>query len=399
MGKLSSFFFGKWHIVINYILATVGVVALLGYQLVKITKGMASASELATIQQSASLHGLLHNPLFLPYKCLTYLLLKTPLQSLTAVRLTSVIFGAASIWLFYRIVKNWYTPRVAVLATILYATSSWFLNTARFGSPQILFTAILVGLWAGLLFRSYERHPWLVVVVAGLVPAICYVPGLIWFVLAAAIWQFKHIIKVLKTLPIKPKLAAFLIGLIGFAPLVAGLILEPQFIRPLLGVPQPLPTVHTMLTNLLNIPLNLFYHGPTNPAVWIAGTPLVDFFGLVMLVLGLYALRFNFALDRIQMLLALLILSTVLLIFGGINIIILQPLVYVAIASGIAFMLQQWFTVFPRNPLARLLAVTLLTAAIGLSCYYQLSHYFIAWRHSPETQAVYNIQVPSNLLK
>jgi len=52
-------------------------------------------------------------------------------------------------------------------------------------------------------------------------------------------------------------------------------------------------------------------------------------------------------------------------------------------------MLQQWFTVFPRNPFARSAGAILMTIVVLLAAYNGFSQYFIAWPNTPETKAVF----------
>jgi hypothetical protein len=70
--------------------------------------------------------------------------------------------------------------------------------------------------------------------------------------------------------------------------------------------------------------------------------------------------------------------------------ILMLPFVYLIVAAGIGFMLQQWFRVFPRNPIARTLGASLITIAVISSSGYNLTHYFIAWAKAPETQSTFS---------
>lgn len=398
MNKISLFLARNWQLLLAYTLGTAVVAAILGLQLDSLLPATAQ-EEIAALEQSASFGELVRNPLFMPHKLMTYAFLQLPLSPLLAIRLASAVFGGLGILLFYRVVKAWYTPRVSILATMLFASSSWLLHAARLGTPSIMYLSVLSILWAGLLFRSYKSHPGVVPLICGIVGVTIYVPGFLWFVLAAAVWQRKQLPAVFSAISAKLKVLSVSLILILAAPLAVGAVLRPRLILPLLGIPDSFPKLAQLAGNLIDIPKNLVYQGPADPVSWLPNTPFIDFFGLIMLVLGLYALRFSFGLDRIKTLVGLLVVSVILIVIGSAETIILQPLVYLAIASGIAFMLQQWFTVFPRNPVARLIAIAVITGAVGMSGFYQLSHYFIAWRLSPEVRQAYSHEVPANLLQ
>jgi hypothetical protein len=57
----------------------------------------------------------------------------------------------------------------------------------------------------------------------------------------------------------------------------------------------------------------------------------------------------------------------------------------------VALLLQQWFTVFPRNPLARLIGVLMVSLLVVLSAYYNTRHYFVAWPKNSQTEQVFGI--------
>lgn len=69
---------------------------------------------------------------------------------------------------------------------------------------------------------------------------------------------------------------------------------------------------------------------------------------------------------------------------AGIDAIYIAPFLYIIAAAGIALLLQQWFTVFPKNPFARSVGVVLISICISASVAYNLHRYFIAWPHTPE---------------
>jgi hypothetical protein len=55
------------------------------------------------------------------------------------------------------------------------------------------------------------------------------------------------------------------------------------------------------------------------------------------------------------------------------------------VATGIAYMLHEWFKVFPHNPIARSIGIIVIAIAILLTSVYQTRSYFVAWRYSPDT--------------
>jgi NhaP-type Na+/H+ and K+/H+ antiporter len=74
------------------------------------------------------------------------------------------------------------------------------------------------------------------------------------------------------------------------------------------------------------------------------------------------------------------------------DIVLLLPFVYIGIITGIVELINQWFTYFPRNPLARNIGISLLVFSISLTSAYHLESYFVAWPNDPDTKAVYVIK-------
>jgi membrane protein YdbS with pleckstrin-like domain len=68
---------------------------------------------------------------------------------------------------------------------------------------------------------------------------------------------------------------------------------------------------------------------------------------------------------------------------------LILPVVYLLIASGIAYMLHLWLKVFPANPVARSLGIIIIMLAVFLTSIYQTRSYFVAWRYNSETSEVF----------
>jgi hypothetical protein len=113
-----------------------------------------------------------------------------------------------------------------------------------------------------------------------------------------------------------------------------------------------------------------------------------------LFVLGCYAYYFQRRLDRTKILFGAMGLISILVALGGpVPVFLLVPFVYIVATAGMALMLQQWFTVFPRNPFARTVALLLIVSCVAFSIFYNTQHYFVAWPKSPATKAVFQQQI------
>jgi hypothetical protein len=179
-------------------------------------------------------------------------------------------------------------------------------------------------------------------------------------------------------------------------PLFYALFQDPQLLKTYIGLSSnPLAQLVGIPKRILLIPVKLaFYNSPISPVNGINKLPLLDIFAVAMAILGAYNYFVNDRiLDRSKLLFGGIVMASGLYALNGpVGIQTLLPFVYLLVAGGIAFMLQQWFKVFPSNPIAKVMATTLLSVALISVCYYHANRYFVAWPSIPATRAVFTIQ-------
>jgi hypothetical protein len=361
---------------------------LLCYHLATLTDGFSQA-ELAARANASSLRVIAHNPLFLPHKILQYAFIKVGLNGLWFMRFVSTLFAAAILIGFYRVLKSWYTIRIAILGTLILASSSWFLHWARLGTPDIMYAHIINILWVGTRIKSQKSRRSTTILAALVGVTAIYIPGFIWLLGLGLIWQRKVVINEFYRLSKAHTTVIFGSLLVGIIPLGYAFIKTPSLILNWLGVGPGKVNVIDAAKTWAHIPLWLAYHVVPNPVYWLANLPLLDVFGIVMLVLGGFALIYMFRLDRIKALFGVLVFGIIVVgLHGFTSSIILAP-IFLIISSGVALLLQQWFTVFPNNPFARIVGVTLISCLVLLSCYYQATSYFVAWPHNTQTKQAF----------
>jgi uncharacterized membrane protein YoaK (UPF0700 family) len=81
---------------------------------------------------------------------------------------------------------------------------------------------------------------------------------------------------------------------------------------------------------------------------------------------------------------------------GSLSLALLLPIIYFVAANGIAAMLVSWFTVFPRNPVARSIGLILITAAVLITCVFHVKRYFVAWPNASETTQAFSPGTPQS---
>ncbi|CAN5653678.1 hypothetical protein BH23PAT1_BH23PAT1_3650 [soil metagenome] len=379
-----------WRDVIVIALAVGALLALLWFRIGTLSGGITDAESQILKRFSdggIGIRAMLEDPIYLPYNTLLQALQKLGALNITSLRLISSLVGVAAAISFYAVLKKWHTDRVAILGTILFVTSSWFLQTARMGTPDVLYLALIIFFFAGIwLQHSRHRSKLLGFLLVGAC-FLLYVPGLIWFVVLGGVWQFKRISKELSRVHPGTIILYALGGMVLLLPLIWAVVNDIAVLKTVLGLPSALPPISDFIKNLLSIPSQIFLNGIPDAQRWLAGLPLLDVFSIVMFIIGVYWYGSRFQLDRTTVFAVVLLMGSFLIALGEhISITLLMPFVYLIIAAGITYMLSEWFYVFPRNPIARTLGVALITSAVLLTSFYHLNLYYRAWPNAPETK-------------
>ncbi len=349
-----------------------------------------AAIENQTIQSSATVQDILNNPVNAPYKA-THLLISRVSDDILVHRLVNVSISLIVIILFYLLAKRLFVPHTATLATALFATSSVLLHTGRLATPHSMLLMLFVLIACGYALRFSTNNAWAWILASLAAGISLYVPGMIYFLIAGCIWQLKALQRPFGSTRPLLLISCFAILAAALTPIVFALVREPQLWRSFLGIPASFASPFEMLKDILAVPLGLFAFAPENPVFRLGKQPILEIFSGGMFLIGAYALLRKSRLDRSRLLAGIFILGTVWIGISGNfeNSLILLPFAYLVVAEGIGWMLKEWYRVFPRNPLARISAVALITVAVIFAGGFQLRRYFIAWPNNPETVAVF----------
>lgn len=336
------------------------------------------------------LEPILQNVSLAPIKFLELIMLKIDEPNSTLLRLVSAFFVFMALVIFYRLILKWQTHRMAMLSTLMYGSSAYVISMGRFTSQDALYFSVvpallLIGTW--LKSKQNVNKMYLALPIIGV---LLYVPGFIFFLLALLAIFKKRIKVALKFSSKKSKILGGIAFTIISTPLIYALVIYPSQIVIWLGLDNfKNGSLGSIARELINIPEQLFLTGPNEPYRWLFGTPIIDIVSIVFVALGLYAyIRSTHSL-RALILASMLVGGSIIVATSSVvSLALIIPIVYILIAKGLAFMLHNWFAVFPKNPAARTLGVILLIVPVFLSVGYNIEKYFNAWRDAPETISV-----------
>jgi hypothetical protein len=367
---------------------------LLAWRLGTLLPGYTQQS-LEVYQSSLHLNDVLHNPINAPFSLLAYAVsLLHSHHSLLYLRMGTAAMAFAVLVIFCLLLRHWHSARTAFFGTLLLGTSSAFLHTARMGTPVILMFGLFALVACGVWLRTTNSR---LAVVLGLLLAalLVYVPGMVWLIGLGLVWQWKAVDSTFKK-----HLGAVTLGGLLFvgllAPLVLGLFKHPALSKQLLNMPaQGWPNPFTVLHNLINVPLHIFVRGGSDGATVLSQVPMLDFFSTAMFLLGGYLYLRYIGLHRSNLLIAIFLAGAGVISLGGTaTAALLLPFLYVVIAVGVNYMFEQWFAVFPRNPIAQGVGLVAVGFVVTLACAYHLRLYFVAWPQASDTQGYFTVHEP-----
>jgi Dolichyl-phosphate-mannose-protein mannosyltransferase len=385
----------KW--VVNYwqsALISLGLIVapltIILYNLSSTTKGVLLGSESVALTSAVSKQAIFNNPLDFLFKLPEYALVLLKTQQVFVIRLVPAMMGLITVLALYYVVRQWYGNKTALAILVLATTSSWFLGYARLATPDIVYPMLIsLGLAYGAWIRK-AKHSGLVML-SGVFLGLGYVysGGLIWLAILAVVWQRKNILRHIADAP-KFTVTILIIISVGVSPLILAAVKQPEIINQIAGISSnPSADISNLGIRSVDILQQLSVQGQKNPEVGLTNLAILDVFTYVMALLGLITLLAYRKLDRFKVVMSLLVGLWVIASLGGtVPVVVLMPIIYLLAAGGIGKLIGDWMKVFPRNPLARGIGLSVLTVAISLSSLYHLERYFIAWPKAPATQQV-----------
>lgn len=388
MKKINRWLVNYWKPALGFSVGLAFVIMLYIFQINSLTGGF-SKIERTYIASTSSFGQIFSETVFMPHKLLS-LGANAISENSNYARFPSAIIMIFMIICFYVLMERWYTRRIALLSTLLFATSSWTLTIGRQALPTVLYFSWLPIL-ALLYWTTSKSKNYLSIFLWVLSLTLAfYVPGLLWFVVVLAASQRQRLRRILVQTPRWQTVLCLLLFIILTIPFIYSAVQSPLLVLQSLGLPSKLSQITGFPSRLLDIFSQIFVYSSGNPVFHIGHLPYLDVSTILLFIIGLYRLRYSSA--RKMMNWSGLITIGWLIGVGSsaVNIAIFIPLIYVFAGSGISFLLVQWFRVFPKNPIARIFATSAMTIVVLLISFYHLSRYYIAWPLNPATKSVFS---------
>jgi hypothetical protein len=332
----------------------------------------------------------------LPYVLLQKACLHLLGLNLFSIRLASILVGICLGVVFFYMMRSLHKMHVAITATLLLISSSWFLSTARIGTPLIMipFVWSLMIYSAIQLVRLKESLLWGILLAFSIALAL-YTPFGVYGILICLLVTIIHP-EIRKRIGVihGPQIAlAIFFGLIFISPLGWSLYKNPNEAWQFAGLTKQLPTAHAFFLNLGHIFEALIWYAPTDTVFRLDHLPLLDVATFGLLAAGTFRLFRDWRSIRSQVILISLI---VLLIISSLHpeqdsnyALFLVP-IYLVVASGLTVLFGKWYQLFPRNPYARSFGLVPILIFVAVIFVYNYQRYFVAWASAPVTYTAFS---------
>ena len=391
--KVTDYLLYRWRYIVGYGIVSLIVVLLL-IVAAWFTPGGLTKEEMQSVITSSQPLTALDPSLIvnLPYHLLQRASLSLFGVSIISVKLPSLLIGLGSILGMFLLLRGWFRHNVAVLATLLVVTTGQFLFLAQHGAPGIV--TIFWSVWllvAALMISRRSSLGWLwKIVLAAVVALSLYTPLSAYVIVAllSAVALHPHLRYLVRRMS-KPKTAvASLIGLLLLTPLAYTIWQHPGTAFTLLGLPEHGYDIKANALELLNNYFNFL-----TPVHGVYMAPLYGVGSMALILLGVFRLFTATYTARSYIITAwtFLLIPVVLFNPSAIGVTFIPALLLMAM--GVASLISMWYSLFPRNPYARVVGLVPLIILMGGMLGTSVDRYVNGYTYNPELASQFSRDV------
>ncbi len=388
--RVTDFFSYRWRYALGYlfIVAVIGTMITVAAFFVphelrqgEITSALASG-KLGTSAMSPD------SVIDLPYHILqkfSFILLGVTTLS---IKLPSIILGALTAIGIFLLIRTWFNPKVAIIATLITTMTSQFLFMLQDGTPLIMYSFISV--W--LLFvathvtrRKYFGTLWKVLTTLAMAASLYTPMGIYLVVVMLTTGLFHpHIRFIIRRLHRIKALIAIIIGLVALVPLVYALIVEPTLIKVLLGIPPQF----NIQANALQVLHDTVGFATATHSYLIR--PLYPIGLAILMLIGLYRILTHRYTARSYITITWGLITVALVIINPAAVTNLYPVTAILISYGIIEMIRNWYHIFPTNPYARVAGMLPISVLVLAFVLFGISSFIGSYHNDPVIMSYYS---------
>lgn len=381
--KISDFWFYKFRYQISYTILFISYISIVLYTLFVAPNGLTQA-EMDSAQASFSLspESLFSASIIdAPYKILQKISIMIFGLSHFSIKLPSILLSLLSIVGIIKLTHKWFSRGTATLASIIALTSSQLFFLAQNGTSELLYILYPITiLFIGASFISSKKKLPYIIAMAAVAGVSLYTPLSIYILTALFITAMihPHLRFIFKKIPKAYLSGGIVLFLAIISPLLIATFKEPEIIKNMLGWPETLNLAENI--KFLTAQLFSFTNTSSNGVV----SPIINPASIILIGTGLF---FTFSSRWTSRSYSVniwgIILITICVINPSAITILFTPILILTI-SGLQSLIHTWYTLFPKNPYARVAGlVPVFVIVVGLLLT-NLDSFRLSYLYSPE---------------
>ncbi len=388
----SKYLLYRWRYVLSYIIVGLLLAGLLVFSGLYLP-GALSAAEMRAVVISDSLS--FTDPSSLAVLHLPYFIAQAGVLSIFGVsifstKLLSLILALVSAVGVIILLRRWFKPNIAVLASLIAITTGQFLFIAQSGYPSILYifwpTMLLL---LGTQVTRAKRLRFLWKILFAITAALSlYSPLSIYPLIAIvlAIILHPHLRAAVRKLS-KGRLTAATIAFFALvAPLGYLIFLTPRLGLTLLGVPTDWPPDFSANALQLLRQYFLFWE----PSITTVMTPVFGLGSALLILLGFYRLIRTRETTRSYLVIIWVVcLIPVLLLNPDFTSVTFIPSILM-LAAGITSLIGYWYRLFPLNPYARIVGLVPIIILVAVLIVGGVTRYAYGYLYTPSVAGLFS---------
>lgn len=377
----------RFRYYIGYGLFATLLIAILTVDITTVPRGLTDAEMASAVASnqislfSPSTDDVINLPYHLAQKASISLLGLTPL----AIKLPSIILAFITGVALAFMLSHWFSRNVAVLASLLACTSVPFISMGRTGAPLVMvtvWTIILLLAATQLTTRSTGTFPWkLVALTSGIL--LLYTPLGIYPIVALFISGLlhPHVRHQIKRTKGWQAAVLGLLSTILLAPLVIAAATHPSVLLEMTGVDKFILSPAELQASIVSLLRTFFSFSQSHIGVSLA--PFLTFTVAAFALFGFLRVLKDRHAARSYMLLIWTGIVTVVIILSPSQTFLLFTPAVLFLAIGVETLIREWYSLFPRNPYARIGALIPITIIVIGAVNIAGSRYFDGYLYTP----------------
>ena len=401
MGKLkiTDFFIYRNRYIASYGIVGLILIALLFVSGVLVPGGLSeleitSATRSSNIAFGAIIGNQPDTIANLPYKLLQAASLHTFGISILSIKLPSLILAAASILLLYGTLELWFRRNVAIITTVITMTSSQFLLQSQSGTTGIIymFWGALLLFTASMVASSKKFRPVWFILTALFAGLSLYTPYMLYLLipLVIAACVHPHARFIVFRQPILTLVASFVLFVLTLVPLGMAAIQSPIVLLQATAGQAISSGTLDVIANISQLTQYVDFYNNRGGRILQPAYGL----GLVLLaVVGIAHLLSTKYTAKSYIMAAWVVLTIPILIINPEAAAVALLPVSLLSAFAIDFLIRRWYTMFPRNPYARVTGLIPLGILVLVLSVSSMDRFIYGYRYDPEAVKAYSSDV------